>query len=364
MSHYDNRPRPQQPYGGEHHGSARAKRPPQKPQMPTLYVVLIDVAVFAVALLIFAYFHHVRPDTLTPVALGTPTPAPVETAAPQEPSAAPQDSAQPDETVAPQPTVDPATLGLFGAKFADKFVDGEPVKTDTGYQSKNVNVQVEKVQRDGITYYVADVYVRNLENFRTAFANDEVKTGTSEAPLAIATRNKAVVSITGDYFGIRKEGIVVRNGTMYREKAFADIMVMYRDGSMKSIPQAEVKLEELKSPDVYQVWSFGPMLLTDGQAMEKFNSSVNPANPRSAVGYYEPGHYALVLVDGRQEGYSKGMTLKELSKLFADLGCKEAYNLDGGQSCTMTFGDAKMSQPYKGGRNVSDIIMIGEVEGQ
>lgn len=98
--------------------------------------------------------------------------------------------------------------------------------------------------------------------------------------------------------------------------------------------------------------------------MEKFNSNVNPANPRSAIGYYEPGHYCFVLVDGRQQGYSKGMTLKALSQLFYDLGCVDAYNLDGGQTAVMAFDGKLASHPYEGGRKTSDILYIAETEGE
>ena len=67
-------------------------------------------------------------------------------------------------------------------------------------------------------------------------------------------------------------------------------------------------------------------------------------------------------MDGRQEGYSTGMTLEELSQLFYDMGCQEAYNLDGGQSAVMAFDGELANQPYGGGRNISDILYIGEVE--
>ncbi|MDD4797774.1 MAG: phosphodiester glycosidase family protein [Eubacteriales bacterium] len=336
----------------EYHGHKHPKKRP----LPLVTLIAIDAAILGACLGLFFYFHKVRETPMVATPLTTPTPT---VAAPTQTPAA---TATPQSQATPEPTVDPATLGQFGARFADKFTDGQVIQDESSYRSRDINVQVQQVQQDGVTYYVADVYIRNIENLVTAFAKDEVKMGISEMPLDIAARNEAVVSITGDYFGFRRDGIVVRNGVLYRETPFEDICVLYRDGTMAAIPEAQVNLEELKSADVYQVWSFGPMLLSEGQPMEKFNSVVGPNNPRSALGYYEPGHYALVLVDGRQAGYSKGMTLKALSQLFYDLGCKQAYNLDGGQSCAMTFGDALMSQPYKGGRPISDIIMIGEVK--
>ena len=94
--------------------------------------------------------------------------------------------------------------------------------------------------------------------------------------------------------------------------------------------------------------------------MTKFDSDVPGANPRSAIGYYEPGHYLFVLVDGRQANYSKGMTLTELSQIFEDRGCKVAYNFDGGYSALMYFNGDVYSKPAQGGREVSDIVYIGE----
>jgi exopolysaccharide biosynthesis protein len=65
-----------------------------------------------------------------------------------------------------------------------------------------------------------------------------------------------------------------------------------------------------------------------------------------------------VVVDGRQEGYSVGMTLSELSQLFYDLGCNAAYNLDGGAASKMVYLDGFVNQPYNGGRSTGDIVYI------
>ena len=62
------------------------------------------------------------------------------------------------------------------------------------------------------------------------------------------------------------------------------------------------------------------------------------------------------MVDGRQPGYSEGMTFTELSALFASKGCKAAFNLDGGQTAAMIFQGEVISSPCEGGRRSSDII--------
>nr|WP_258168848.1 phosphodiester glycosidase family protein [Paenibacillus sp. AR247] len=70
----------------------------------------------------------------------------------------------------------------------------------------------------------------------------------------------------------------------------------------------------------------------------------------------------FVVVDGRQQNYSRGMTLNEFANLFEDLGATEAYNLDGGGSSTMYFMGRVVNSPGGKGqeRGVSDIIYVGE----
>lgn len=43
----------------------------------------------------------------------------------------------------------------------------------------------------------------------------------------------------------------------------------------------------------------------------------------------------MVVVDGRQEGYSIGATLQALTDLFVELGASDAINLDGAASTTL-----------------------------
>lgn len=74
-----------------------------------------------------------------------------------------------------------------------------------------------------------------------------------------------------------------------------------------------------------------PAVDTDGQA-----GFAGSRHPRTAVGVGDGGRrLLLVVVDGRQPGYSAGMTLRELAALFLRLGVPSALNLDGGGSTTL-----------------------------
>jgi hypothetical protein len=62
-------------------------------------------------------------------------------------------------------------------------------------------------------------------------------------------------------------------------------------------------------------------------------------HPRTGVGFDKARDLMwFVVVDGRQPGYSEGMTTVELADLLLELGCWDASNLDGGGSSILAFG--------------------------
>ncbi|MGL5083348.1 MAG: phosphodiester glycosidase family protein, partial [Microcoleaceae cyanobacterium] len=80
------------------------------------------------------------------------------------------------------------------------------------------------------------------------------------------------------------------------------------------------------------------LLIKQGQPARIRRSDKNELFPRTAVGVDASGKTLwLVIVDGRQKGYSEGITFKELQKIFVDLGAETALNLDGGGSTTLVM---------------------------
>lgn len=85
----------------------------------------------------------------------------------------------------------------------------------------------------------------------------------------------------------------------------------------------------------------GPRLLADGnpKSFARFDQNyASSLHPRTALGVSDDGTRAwLVVVDGRQKGYSEGISLDALTQLFANLGATNAINLDGGGSATLAI---------------------------
>ena len=136
---------------------------------------------------------------------------------------------------------------------------------------------------------------------------------------------------------------------------------------MKTYTSGKFRLTKAAAKDVFQLWSFGPALLNEDGTPSNIpwssipNKHISGRNPRTAIGYYEPGHYCFMVVDGRQKGYSRGATLGEMSRWFSKLGCVTAFNLDGGGSSLMGFQGKLISKFYSQyPRNLSDCIYIAD----
>jgi hypothetical protein len=109
----------------------------------------------------------------------------------------------------------------------------------------------------------------------------------------------------------------------------------------------------------------GPVIVRDGQpvfrALESFTSNqLSLRSPRTAVGQRKDGRIIFVAVDGRQPGYSTGLTNFELAQTMVRLGAVTASALDAGGSTTMAVDGALLNRPSDPGgeRLVADGLFV------
>lgn len=334
-----------------------APRPPRRRLMPVWQMVLYHVLALGIALVLFCLPHHVLPSRGEAVDVKRPASTTAQDTAQPGSSLDPQASAQ--QTQAPQgdPLV-PESYSWWDEMFAD-----QPYAEDNLYVGRNTRVEILETRGETEQYFVADVYVRNVTHLMGVFAKDQVGKGIRESIASAAERTGSVVMINGDYYGGRSAVVCARNGELYKNSEDADreLCILYADGTMKVFSEGEADAEEEMARGAYHVWNFGPWLINeDGTARTDFPSSyddISGRHPRTVLGYIEPGHYLLVVIDGRMTNI-RGLSLEGLAAFMQSLGCKQAFNLDGGQTSQMMVGTTLINSPYKGGRDCSDYIAI------
>ena len=236
------------------------------------------------------------------------------------------------------------------------YSDSKSKITLTQYRAYNSNI------------YVADVEVTEGTSILSAFANNTYGRNITDTTSNMAEENNAVLAINGDYYGARQSGYVIRNGVVYRNQGSnGEDMVISKDGTLSFISESDTNTDSLIQNQAWQVLSFGPALVENGQIAVTENDEVGRAmasNPRTAIGTVDKNHYLFVVSDGRTSE-SAGLSLYELANFMKSLGATNVYNLDGGGSSTMVFRGEVVNNPTTNGnriseRAVSDILYIGK----
>ena len=247
---------------------------------------------------------------------------------------------------------------------------------DWNYQSSSISISIEEYSSgsgtNALTYFVADVILSDATQLTNAFADNQFGRNIIAPTSQIAEENDAIFAINGDYYGFRSDGIIIRNGVIYRDVPARIGLAFYSDGSMQIYDETQTSAQELLEAGVWNTFSFGPALLEDN-VINDFaseieidtnfgNHSIQGNQPRTGIGIIDTNHYVFIVVDGRSRGYSMGVTMTEFAEMFKELGCTDAYNLDGGGSSTMYFMGRVVNNPLGNNkeRGTSDILFIAE----
>lgn len=120
-------------------------------------------------------------------------------------------------------------------------------------------------------------------------------------------------------------------------------------------------------PRLTQLVGGGPRMLKDGVdvvAASYPNESIGSAHcsdrhPRTAIGFDQDSTKVyFVVVDGRQAGFSVGMSLYEMAAFMKEIGVAHAVNLDGGGSSSIVVWNSQMNSPSDGSeRSVSNGVL-------
>ena len=235
----------------------------------------------------------------------------------------------------------------------------------------HLSISIARFENPGkLVYFVCDVQVKSYEALTTAFVNEK-RVSATDLMENIAAKNDAVLAINCDFCGDHESGVIIRNGIKYRAKKTnkLDMLIIDREGNFtlhydRSGDDAETLCNELLAQDVWQTIEFGPALVENGEALPLDNKThvistrSTQLEPRTGIGQIGENHYIVIVVEGRRDGYSDGISLQGLQQLFLQYGARTAINLDGGGSTKLYFYGQVINRPSSPSREVSDALIF------
>lgn len=257
------------------------------------------------------------------------------------------------------------TLTTFGTASARVALEAPCIDAPYGwqYQDDTRSIVINRVSEPDLTYFVADVQLSQTDGFQTLVSD-------TLAPVSeLASQAGAILAINGDDCGTHKFGIIIRNGELLRTHGTTrNLLILDQAGNMtvktdRKGEDSKALGKQLLNEGVWQTFEFGPELVRDGAAVafspafDVISTRDTQLEPRTAIGQIGPLHYLLIVVDGRQPGYSSGISLQNLQQLFLRYGATTAMNLDGGGSAEIWFRGQILNNPSGGEeRSVTDIL--------
>ncbi len=256
--------------------------------------------------------------------------------------------------------------------------------TEDGYRDQSIDVKVETKEIDGMTVHIAYVRIADPSQLRTAVAGD-VQNKRVDSLESIAGDVNPVIAMNGDLYTQlpEKKTFEVRMREKIRMKTnnVKDILIIDDLGDFHLFIRSEGLHKEDRpyylsqaseeGRKINNVFTFGPALVKDGEMIdqkknEKYSYAPNYKNPRSAIGQTGKLSYVMAVVSGVRGTKDGGATFADLALIMYDLGCVQAYNLDGGNTAQMImFGPDGKNGEMKfnfagdltaGDRGIKDII--------
>ena len=287
-----------------------------------------------------------------------------------------------DDMIAPEPnqekygtTTDPSSLGWLLEAAKEQFgIEETAFSTDVTlfpgsqimyYMDETIFAITWKQQLDGGSYTFAEVKIAHPSQIRRYLAGGEYGSEIQLKTTQMAETVNAVVASSGDFYGYRRQGIIVYDGEVKRadsthlDTCYIDdkgnMLFSYR-GELKTVEEAQKFVDD---NNIRFSLSFGPVLIDHGERKHVSSylvGEINDVYPRAALCQKGELHYVVATVN-IEGGYQRTADLNKFARRIEELNVDMAYTLDGGQTAVIAMNDQLINAVMKGNqRNISDIF--------
>ena len=249
----------------------------------------------------------------------------------------------------------PNSYVCFGVTKSGEFLMGN-VKMNISVKIAGREIQVQGLNQDRDRNGFAVLYTPRFGSSTKTSSGCEVVISDVAKPLTPKYQSRFTVSDVRNSGNTR----IPRDGFVLSARKGSDVAKFLSNAKIGD--QGELTLSFLpeKWNEVVEGIGGNCRLVKNGKIYKSANRGhrATKDDPRTALGYNDKKLFFMV-VDGRQSGYSQGMSYRDVADAMIELGAKEAINLDGGSSSTFIVNDKVINRPSGGKeRHVLNAVFI------
>lgn len=236
-----------------------------------------------------------------------------------------------------------------------KNILGEGAQTNLRQQvfqfAKKDDDSLKLTNIDGNRFKGFLLEVPNPSRVKAATARDIQEIGDTVSTIALNHNAIAAINAGGFYdpegtgTGRLPYGIIIRDGKFLVGSDIKEALPLVGLTKNGLLVTGTYTVPEMKALNVMEGVTFGPPLITNGKKLITSGDGGWGIAPRTAIGQRKDGTILLLVIDGRQPGYSIGATLLEVQNILYEQGAYNAANLDGGSSSTLFYNGKVVNKP-------------------
>jgi len=231
---------------------------------------------------------------------------------------------------------------------------GKPIRQST---SSNIDLKLYTYSSVNYKGYALKVNLKSKKAMQMVLGKD--KLGGSETTLSAVSRYGAIAGINAGGFADAHSERFPTGNTIYNGKFIYGFFPLNTqivntfvglNQSLKLVGGTFSRQSELESLEPTFGASFEPVLIKENskQAIPTKWLTSPVRSSRTVMGSFRNNQLLILIAEGANETGHSGATLPELQDSLQNLGIRDAYNLDGGGSTTLIFGDTVINKPSDG----------------
>ncbi len=229
-----------------------------------------------------------------------------------------------------------------GMPFQDTFAQDPMTYDDPTIHVERFRLFNQETRYNCMIHY-AKVKIADASQLRTASCRGFDNRSVARVDV-IGRQVNAVLAVNGDFFGSHRDGYILRQGTVYRDRIErkCDLLLIDEDGDFHIIyydeDQENIDKTQWNGKKVVNVFTFGPALIVNDEVV--LNEFADPAHAdapgkgaRTCI--VQTGHLEYMVITCRELGVSLQDMVSLVQDLTEHVVC--AYMLDGGFSSQLAF---------------------------